>query len=59
MTPFYANYGFHPRYDKVSTVVSPSVPDADARVTHLAAVRTFLIKQLERARVAMKKFADQ
>ena len=59
MTPFYANYGFHPRL----TFESKSLPDLDPNAAHIATtfnvIHTRLHDNLSKAQFVEKKFADR
>jgi len=60
ISPFFANYGFHPRtIDVPSFRQSQLNPSADERANHLRCIRLFLRRQLEQAVKSMKKYADQ
>ena len=56
-TPFYANYGYHPRLDfqQTSAVV---VPSAEERVRQLQALHGKLQQDLAQAQVHYKEMAD-
>ncbi|XXQ31912.1 reverse transcriptase [Plasmodiophora brassicae] len=59
MSPFFANYGYHPRVMDVQPRPSTSAnPTADERAESLQRIRNFLTRQLTRASVDSKRFAD-
>ncbi len=57
MTPFFANYGCHPRFDPAVPEGS-TVPAADDLVAHMHSIETLCKDELELARARMKKYAD-
>ena len=58
-TPFYANYGFHPRMDNIMTTREETNPSVEQRLKHLQDIRNFLQEELKRSIEAMKHFADR
>ncbi|RAN69372.1 hypothetical protein B5P42_31205, partial [Bacillus sp. SRB_331] len=59
MTPFYAVYVSHPRFDDATSCSVATFPSADERVNHINEVRMFLQAELQRAVRDMKHFADK
>jgi hypothetical protein len=57
-TPFYANYGYHPRFD-IKPSVAIQVPAAEDQITHLQDVTQSLISEIKLAQKASKEFADE
>jgi transposase InsO family protein len=59
MSPFYANYGFHPRVHNLLTKSSAKPnPIADARADHIQAIRQFLYHNLKRSQADMERWAN-
>jgi hypothetical protein len=57
ISPFFANFGYHPRFD----VTSPStcqVPRAELRISQLVDMTELLSAHLDRAKISYKKHAD-
>lgn len=60
MSPFYANYGYHPRHTiKVRQQVGPTNPTAEALAERLKQVHQELIRHLELAQQAYKRHHDR
>lgn len=59
MTPFYAVYGSHPRFDDVNTLSVSVNPSADERINHIRDIRMFLKAEVQRAIRDMKHHADK
>jgi len=60
MTPFFANYGFHPRTIAVpSTSKAHSLPSAEERADYLKRLRMLMTEQLRRATSRAKDNADR
>jgi len=57
-TPFYSNYGYHPKSDFLASTVSV-VPAAEDRINALHEIQVQLQVQLSRAKADYKKFADR
>ena len=57
MSPYYANYGFHPRFS-TEPLQHDALPASMPLVSHIAAVQQTLRSQLEEAKRAYKRFAD-
>ncbi|XP_061485300.1 uncharacterized protein LOC133385725, partial [Rhineura floridana] len=57
-TPFFASYGYHPRFFPSVRPPSP-VPAADVMLQELQALQAVLKEQLEQAKDAYKRFADR
>lgn len=61
MTPFFANYGYHPKMDILSRPKGLStelVPAAETMVKELKALHESLVESLKQAQNDMKRFAD-
>ncbi|SPQ97041.1 unnamed protein product (mitochondrion) [Plasmodiophora brassicae] len=59
MSPFFANYGYHPAFHDLRPRTSASSnPSADERAEFLHTLRTVLKQNLSNAVHAMKRFAD-
>ncbi|SPQ99093.1 unnamed protein product (mitochondrion) [Plasmodiophora brassicae] len=59
MSPFFANYGYHPAFHDLRPRTSASSnPSADERAEFLHTLRTVLKQNLSNAIHAMKRFAD-
>jgi hypothetical protein len=61
MTPFFANYGYHPKMDVLSSPKGLStelVPAAENMVKELKALHESLVESLKQAQSDMKRFAD-
>lgn len=56
LSPFFANFGFHPRFD--NTIGASLVPKADIFVEHLQVIQEHLQVQLVLAKDRQKKFYD-
>lgn len=56
LSPFFENFGFHPRFD--NTVGASRVPKADAFIEHLQVIQGHLQEQLTLAKDRQKKFYD-
>jgi hypothetical protein len=57
-TPFFANYGFHPKSDFLAATAS-HVPAAEQLIDHLHDIQSQLQETLLRAKSSYKKFADR
>ena len=58
VSPFYANFGFHPHCDFALTW-EPTVPIAENRFSRLKNIRDKLYNQLEKIRTATAKYANK
>ena len=59
LTPFFANYGFHPRMSLLPSSPSSSTPAADSYVDRLRAAQGILQHELLKARSAMENSANR
>ena len=57
-SPFFANHGFHPRFNPTSPTTS-EVPRAEQRVNNLKELNKTLIQELEHAKENYKRYADR
>uniref|UniRef100_A0A803T7I9 Gypsy retrotransposon integrase-like protein 1 n=1 Tax=Anolis carolinensis TaxID=28377 RepID=A0A803T7I9_ANOCA len=57
-TPFFANYGFHPRFFP-PVIETSEVPAAEDWLQELTAVQQLLLQQLEQAKEDYKRHADK
>lgn len=58
-SPFFANYGYDPRFDLVSSSGASSVPAAEAYQDRLRSIHEELRLELEHANLDMARFYDQ
>ena len=58
-TPFFANYGFHPRMSLLPTSPESSTPAADAYVLRIRESQVILHRELLKARSAMETSANR
>ena len=56
-SPFFANYGFHPRFEFLEST-QPSVPAAEDHIVRMQDITRSLISELQSAQEAYKHFAD-
>ena len=59
MTPFYANYGFHPQMSLLPPSPDPTTPAADSYVQQLREAQVTLQRELLKARKAMELSANR
>ena len=57
-SPFYSNFGFHPRFHTLAPG-PPQVPAAEDLTSHLHQLQQILQQELTRAQAQCKKFADR
>lgn len=58
MSPFFANYGYHPR-SKILIPTTTKVPRAEERIEDLDAINAALREELDRAKERYKRYADR
>ena len=59
LTPFFANYGFHPRMSLLPPSPDSRTPAADSYVHQLREVQDILQQELKKSREAMERSANQ
>ena len=59
LTPFFANYGFHPRMSLLPPSPDSRTPAADSYVHQLREVQDILQRELKKSREAMERSANQ
>ena len=59
LTPFFANYGFHPRMSLLPPSPSPITPAADSYVQRLREAQEIMQRELLKARKAMEISANR
>jgi len=57
-TPFFANYGYHPRFN-IEPPASAEVPAAEDQLAKLQAIKDSLAMEIKLAQDHAKKFADE
>jgi hypothetical protein len=57
-SPFFANYGFHPRFEFLKPA-QPPVPAAEEHITRMQDITRSLISELQSAQKTYKHFADR
>ena len=59
LTPFFANYGYHPTFDSTFVEVQSSTPAAKSYIETMDSVLQNLVSELAKAQANYKSFADR
>jgi hypothetical protein len=57
-SPFYANYGYHPRFNFARYVQNSGTPSADSLVKHLRYMQDQLVENVKRAQNSQARYYD-